>query len=63
MQLAFNDEVGKSEVDALMSEAIKDGKIGEFRVSNPVVDGIIEGQFLCLQQIFKFVFVFLIPSS
>ena len=63
MQLAFNDEVGKSEVDALMLEAINDGKIGEFRVRNLVIDGIIEGQLLCLQQIFKFVFVFLIPSS
>ena len=63
MELTFEDEVGKSEIDALMLETTKDGKIGEFGFSNLVIDGIIVGQLFRLQQIFKFVFVFLIPSS
>ena len=58
MELTFNYEVGKSELDALMLEATNDGKIGEFGVSNLVIDGIIKGQLLRLQQIFKFVVFF-----
>jgi len=50
MELTFDDEVGKSEVDALMSETTNDGKIGEFGVSNLVIDGLIEGQLFHLSK-------------
>jgi len=55
MEVTFNNEVGKSEVDALISEATKDNKIGEFGVSKVVIDSFIKGQLLRLQQIFNFI--------
>lgn len=55
MEVTFLNEVGKSEVDALISEATKDEKIGEFGVSRVKTDGFFEGQSLPLQQIFNFV--------
>jgi len=46
MELTFNQEVGTSEVAALLSEAAKDGKIGDFKVLQVQSDGFIESQLL-----------------
>ena len=46
LQLTFNRTVGVSEVDALMKEVTKDGKLGELKVSEVVVGGPIEGKLL-----------------
>jgi len=46
MELAFNQEVGVSEVDALLSEVTKDTMLGDLEVSQVVTDGFIKGQFL-----------------
>jgi len=43
-ELAFNREVGASEVDALLSEVTKDEKLGDLDVSQVVTDGFIKGQ-------------------
>ena len=44
MEVTFNEEVGASEVDALLSEAAKDGKIGDLEVGEIQFDGLIKGQ-------------------
>ena len=46
MDVTFNKKVGASEVDALLSEAAKDGKIGGLEVGRTKSNGLIEGQFL-----------------
>ena len=46
LQLTFNGTVGVSEVDALMKEVTKDGKLGELKVSEVVVGRPIEGKLL-----------------
>ena len=46
MELTFKENVAKSELDALLSEATKDEKIGKFEVSQVVTDRLIEGQLL-----------------
>ena len=46
MEVTFNEEVGASEVDALLSEAAKDGKIGDLEVGEIKSDGHIDGQLL-----------------
>ena len=47
MELRFNQEVGSSEVDALLSEVTKDGKIGDLEFSKLVpveVVDVLKGQ-------------------
>ena len=45
MELRFNQEVGSSEVDALLSEVTKDGKIGDLEFSKLVpVEDVLKGQ-------------------
>ena len=46
MELTFNQEVGASEVAALLSEAAKDDKIGDFKVLQVQSDGLIESKLL-----------------
>jgi len=46
MDVTFNQEVGASEVAALLSEAAKDDKIGDFKVLQVKSDGLIPGQLL-----------------
>ena len=46
MELIFEQEVGASEVDALLSEAAKDGNIGGIKVDQIKSDGVIKGQLL-----------------
>ena len=44
MELTFNEKVGASEVQALLSEVTKDGKLGDLEVSQMVTDASVEGQ-------------------
>ena len=44
MEVTFNEEVGASEVDALLSEAAKDGKIGDLEVGEIQSEVLINGQ-------------------
>ena len=44
MELTFDEKVGASEVQALLSEVTKDGKLGDLEVSQIVTDASIEGQ-------------------
>jgi len=44
MELTFNEKVGASEVDTLLSEITKDGQLGDLEVSKVVTDASIEGQ-------------------
>ena len=53
MELTFNQEVGSSEVEALLSEVTKDGKLGDLGVSQVVTDGFIKGQLLFTLNIFQ----------
>ena len=46
MEVTFNEEVGVSEVKALLSEAAKDGKIGDLAVGQIISDGLIKGPLL-----------------
>ena len=46
MELTFDQERGASEVDALLSEAAKDGNIGGIKVDQIKSDGVIKGQLL-----------------
>lgn len=46
MKVTFNQEVGASEVDALLSQAAKDGQIGDLAVGQTQSDGLIKGQLL-----------------
>ena len=54
LELTFNQEVSQSDVDALVLEAIKDGKLGELEVSDIKVGGPIEGKLQFLQILFEF---------
>ncbi|XP_020614884.1 uncharacterized protein LOC110053035 [Orbicella faveolata] len=53
MELTFNQQVGSSEVKALLSEVTKDGKLGDLEVSQVVTDGFIKGQLLFTSNIFQ----------
>jgi len=53
MELTFNQEVGSSEIKALLSEVTKDGKLGDLEVSQVVTDGFIKGQLLFTSNIFQ----------
>ena len=44
MELTFNQEVGASEVDALLTEAFKDKKIGDLDALQIKADGLIRSQ-------------------
>ena len=44
MELTFDTKVGVSEVSALLEKAIQDGGLGEFQVSDVVVDSLITGE-------------------
>ena len=46
MDLTFNETAGENEVEALLSEATKDGKIGTLEVSQVAVGTIIKSQLL-----------------
>ena len=46
MELTFKESVGASQVDALLTEAAKDGNIGDLDVGQVVADGLIKGQML-----------------
>ena len=46
MELTFKESVGASEVDAFLSEAAKDGKMGDLDVGQVVADGLLKGQLL-----------------
>lgn len=46
MELTFNQKVGASELEKLLSEVTEDGKMGDLEVSRVVTDGFIEGQLL-----------------
>ena len=53
MKLTFGQKVGSSEVETLLSEVTKDGKMGDLEVSDVVTDGFIKGQLLFTSNIFK----------
>jgi len=42
MEITFEESVGASEVDALLSEAAKDGKMGDLEVNQVQADGLIK---------------------
>ena len=42
MEITFEESVGASEVDALLSEAAKDGKTGDLEVNQVQADGLIK---------------------
>lgn len=44
VELTFDTKVGVSEVSALLKKAIQDGGLGEFQVSDVVVDSLITGE-------------------
>ena len=44
VEMTFDTKVGVSEVSALLEKAIQDGGLGEFQVSDVVVDSIITGE-------------------
>ena len=44
VELTFDTKVGVSEVSALLEKAIQDGGLGEFQVSDVVVDSLITGE-------------------
>jgi len=46
MEITFEERVGASEVDALLSEAAKDGKMGDLEVNQVAADGLIKSQLL-----------------
>ena len=46
MELTFKKGVGAGEVDALLSEAAKDGKMGDLEVGQVVTDGLFKGELL-----------------
>ena len=46
MELTFDQEVGASEGDGLLSEAAKDGNIGGIEVGQIKSDGVIKSQLL-----------------
>ena len=56
MELTFNQKVGSSEVETLLSEVTKDGKMGNLEISRVVSDGLIEGQLL-FTSVFLIVFI------
>ena len=43
VEMTFDTKVGVSEVSALLDKAIQDGGLGEFQVSDLVVESIITG--------------------
>ena len=43
VEMTFDTKVGVSEVSALLDKAIQDGGLGEFRVSDVVVESLITG--------------------
>ena len=49
MELTFNQQVGGSEVDALLTEAFKDKKIGNLDALQIKADGLIRSQLLLHQ--------------
>ena len=51
MELTFNEKVGASEVQALLSELTKDGTIGDLEVSQVVTGPSIEGQLFLIANI------------
>ena len=53
MELTFRQKVGSSEVETLLSEVTKDGKMDDLEVSSVVIDGFIKGQLLFASNIFK----------
>lgn len=44
VEMTFDTKVGVSEVSALLDKAIQDGGLGEFQVSDVVVDSLITGE-------------------
>ena len=56
MVLTFNQKVGSSEVETLLSEVTKDGKMGNLEIRRVVSDGLIEGQLL-FTSVFLIVFI------
>ena len=55
LQLTFSQEVSQEDVDALVLEATKDGKLGELEVSEIKVGGPIESKLPFLQILFGFI--------
>lgn len=51
LELTFNEKVGASEVQALLSEVTKHGKLGDLEVSQVVTDPSIEGQLFVITNI------------
>ena len=51
MELTFNEKVGASEVQELLSEVTKDGKLGDLEVSQVVTESSIEGQLFVITNI------------
>ena len=51
MELTFNEKVGASEVQALLSELTKDGTLGDLEVSQVVTGPSIEGQLFLITNI------------
>ena len=43
VEMTFDTKVGVSEVSALLDKAIQDGGLGEFQVSDVVVESLITG--------------------
>ena len=54
MELTFNETVGENQVDALLSQATNDGKLGKLEVSEVKVGTTIKGQFFCLDNLLFF---------
>ena len=46
LELTFSQSVSQGDIDALVLEATKDGKLGELEVSEIKVGGLIEGRLL-----------------
>ena len=46
LELTFNQYVSQYDVDDLLMEATRDGKLGELEVSEIQVGGLIEGELL-----------------
>ena len=46
LKMTFNETVGESEVDALLSEVTKDGKLGKFEVTAVLVGASMKGNII-----------------
>jgi len=55
LELTFSQSVSQGDVDALVLEATRDGKLGELEVSEIKVGGPIEGKLPFLQILFGFI--------